>query len=52
MKRSIAIVITIILALILLIVLDKINEDRCYNLPLNDFYKDKSCKKYVEKLGD
>lgn len=21
--------------------IDKINEERCYNLPLNEFYKDK-----------
>lgn len=31
---------------------DKINQERCYNLPLNDFYKDESCLKYVEKLNE
>lgn len=28
---------------------NKINENRCYNLPLNEFYQDKSCLKYVEE---
>lgn len=47
------ILISIIVALLLLTVIaDKLNEKRCYNLPLNEFYKDNSCKKYVEKLGD
>lgn len=51
MKKNIAIIITIILSLIvLIIVLDKVNEDRCYNLPLNEFYQDKSCLKYRERL--
>jgi len=51
MKRTTIIVITIILALmVLIIVLDKINEERCYNLPLNEFYNDNSCLKYRERL--
>lgn len=28
--------------------IDKINEERCYNLPLNEFYEDKSCLKYTQ----
>lgn len=30
------------------VVADKINQHRCYNLPLNEFYEDKSCLKYTE----
>lgn len=33
-----------------MVIVDKINQERCYNLPLNDFYKDKSCLKYKERL--
>ena len=40
--------ITILIALFNFIS-NKINENRCYNLPLNEFYKDKSCLKYVEE---
>lgn len=32
------------------VIADKINQERCYNLPLNDFYRDKSCLKYKERL--
>ena len=28
---------------------NKINENKCYNLPLNEFCQDKSCLKYVEE---
>lgn len=28
---------------------NKINENKCYNLSLNEFYQDKSCLKYVEE---
>lgn len=40
--------ITILIALFKFIS-NKINENRCYNLPLNEFYQDKSCLKYVEE---
>lgn len=40
--------ITILIALFNFIS-NKINENRCYNLPLNKFYQDKSCLKYVEE---
>ena len=33
-----------------IILLNKLNQERCYNLPLNDFYKNKSCLKYKERL--
>lgn len=47
---ALTIVITsIILIIVLSIVLDKLNRERCYNLPLNTFYNDKSCLKYIEK---
>ncbi len=29
---------------------DKYNQVRCYNLPLNEFYNDKSCLRYKERL--
>ncbi len=29
---------------------DKYNQERCYNLPLNEFYADNSCLKYKEVL--
>lgn len=46
-----AIVITsIALIIVLSIALDKLNKERCCNLPLNDFYNDKSCLKYKEDL--
>jgi len=32
----------------LIMAVEKIDENRCYNLPLNDFYRDKSCLKYKE----
>ncbi len=25
---------------------EMLNDHRCYNLPLNEFYKDKKCEKY------
>ncbi len=31
-----------------MIAIYKLNEERCYNLPLNEFYKDKSCLKYTQ----
>lgn len=40
--------ITILIALFKFIS-NKINENRCYNLPLNEFYQDKSCLKYMEE---
>lgn len=50
---ALAIVITsIALIILLLVALDKINEARCYHLPLNDFYNDKSCLKYTENLDE
>lgn len=50
---ALAIVITsIVLIISLTMVLDKLNEERCYNLPLNDFYNDKTCLKYTENLDE
>lgn len=50
---ALAIVITsIVLIIVLSIALDKLNKERCYNLPLNDFYNDKSCLKYMEELDE
>lgn len=40
--------ITILIALFNFIS-NKINENKCYNLPLNKFYQDESCLKYVEE---
>ena len=52
-KKIIVTLITVIALIILLLVaLDKINEARCYHLPLNDFYNDKSCLKYTEELDE
>lgn len=54
-KKIIAVAIVVIfIALILLlpIILDKLNQERCYNLPLNTFYEDESCLKYTEVLDD
>lgn len=42
----------LLLALAMIIGIDLINRSRCYNLPLNDFYNDKSCIKYVEDLDE
>lgn len=45
-------ILTLIIAIIMVkaftFLVDKINQERCYNLPLNDFYKDKSCMKYTQ----
>ncbi len=46
------VIISISLIVLLSIILDKLNQERCYNLPLNTFYKDKSCLKYVEELDE
>lgn len=35
-----------------IIALNELDQERCYNLPLNEFYKDKSCLKYKERLGN
>lgn len=52
--KIIAIIITLILillvAIITIVVVDNINKEKCYNMPLNDFYRDKSCLKYKERL--
>lgn len=42
------VIVSIALIIVLSIVLDKLNQERCYNLPLNTFYEDKSCLKYRE----
>lgn len=46
-----AIVLTFILfcigtILFLIAFKEMLNDHRCYNLPLNEFYKDKKCEKY------
>lgn len=38
----------IILLGIVIIALKKIEENRCYNLPLNEYVEDKSCMKLNE----
>lgn len=35
-----------------IMILSEFNQERCYNLPLNEFYRDKSCLKYKERLLD
>lgn len=51
-KIFIIIVTSIALIILLLVALDKINEARCYNLPLNTFYEDQSCLRYKEKIDE
>lgn len=56
MTKKVMIALSIIIILIVLIIvlcgiLDKLNQERCYNLPLNDFYNDISCLRYKEDLG-
>lgn len=46
----IAVMAILLLAILIFIKLDKKNQDRCYNLPLNEFYSDKSCLRYKEVL--
>lgn len=46
----IAVMAILLLAILIFIKLDKKNQDRCYNLPLNEFYGDKSCLRYKEVL--
>lgn len=52
-KRKLAYVIggigiTMICIGILIQCIGELNQKRCYNLPLNKFYEDKSCMKYTE----
>ena len=37
---------------VVLQVLDTMNRDRCYELPLNEFYNDNSCLKYFMELEE
>lgn len=41
-------IITIIVFIIIFIIAFKemLNDYRCYNMPLNEFYQDKKCEKY------
>lgn len=39
-----------IMAGIFLEVKELLNDHYCYNLPINEFYQDKRCKKYVDEL--
>lgn len=51
MKRNLIILILIILAGIgLSIVNEIVDKNRCYELPLNDFYNTPSCQKYVKEF--
>lgn len=48
---NIAAIITIILFISFIIFFiiafkEMLNDHRCYNLPLNEFYQDKKCEKY------
>lgn len=52
--KIVTIVITFIIILLAIVIafvaIDEVNKEKCYNLPLNDFYRDKSCLKYKERL--
>lgn len=51
MKKILIIIVSIILIGIgLSVINEKVNKNRCYELPLNDFYNTPSCHKYVEEL--
>ncbi len=57
MSKELKIIIVIIAAMTILLFtilifirVDKKNQERCYNLPLNEFYNDKSCLRYKEVL--
>lgn len=46
----IELLILIFLAIFIIIILGKrANKIRCYNLPINDFYNDITCKEYWNK---
>ena len=49
----ITIVIVIITIILFLIAFkEMLNDHRCYNLPLNEFYQDKKCEKYWNMRSD
>lgn len=49
----ITIVIVIITIILFLIAFkEMLNDHRCYNLPLNEFYQDKKCEKYWNMRRD
>lgn len=31
----------------IIVLVDKINENRCMNMPISDVYSDKSCNRYI-----
>lgn len=31
----------------IIVLVDKINENRCMNMPISDVYSDKSCSRYI-----
>ncbi len=46
-KDFVELIFLIFLAMFIVIILGKrANKNRCYNLPLNDFYNDVKCKEY------
>lgn len=50
---TIAILLTlIVIKEVSIVVAEKLNRNRCYNLPLNDFYNDKTCLQYKENLDE
>ncbi len=47
-KTTIIVFIAICIAVIIFLIAFKemLNDHRCYNLPLNEFYQDKKCERY------
>lgn len=50
-KVGIAMIIVAIILILMGIIIsidipERINKERCFNLPLNEFFEDKSCEKY------
>lgn len=53
-EKKIAIIIALVGILMIAVgftigLVDKIREERCMNMPVDDIFSDKSCNKYVSK---
>ena len=53
MKKVINVFVGIIIVLLIVFIIwfilevkEMLNDHRCYNLPLNEFYQDKKCERY------
>lgn len=55
--QKVAIIIALIGVLMIVIgftigLVDKIKEERCMNMPIDDIFSDKNCKKYINKYEE